>query len=43
MEEVTARESQNRFGFDNAHLSYSEEGGLKGLGAEPGVLAEGLI
>jgi hypothetical protein len=43
MKEVTARESQNGFGLDNAHPSYSEEGGLKGLGAEPGAHAEGLI
>lgn len=41
MEEVIARESQNGFGLDNAHPSYSAE--LKELGAEPGAYAEGLI
>lgn len=42
MEEVTAGESQDGFGLDNAHPHDSAEG-LKGLGAEPGAHAEGLI
>lgn len=41
MEEVTARASQNGFGLDSAHPSYSAEG-LEGSGQSQGPMQKDL-